>query len=81
MESKNIRNIALLGHGNSGKTSLAESMLFVTGAGPVWPPGEIDRSLYAGVTVDGEDVLRLEAAARVSSLPTSRSWRAEGMAA
>ena len=32
MESKNIRNIALLGHGNSGKTSLTESMLFVTGA-------------------------------------------------
>ena len=32
METKNIRNIALLGHGNSGKTSLAESMLFVTGA-------------------------------------------------
>ena len=32
MESKNIRNIALLGHGNTGKTSLAESMLFVTGA-------------------------------------------------
>ena len=32
MESKNIRNIALMGHGNSGKTSLAESMLFVTGA-------------------------------------------------
>ena len=32
METKNIRNIALLGHGNSGKTSLADSMLFVTGA-------------------------------------------------
>ena len=32
MESKNIRNIALIGHGNSGKTSLAESMLLVTGA-------------------------------------------------
>lgn len=32
MESKNIRNICLLGHGNSGKTSLAESLLFVTGA-------------------------------------------------
>ena len=31
METKNIRNICLLGHGNSGKTSLAESMLFVTG--------------------------------------------------
>ncbi len=32
METKNIRNIALLGHGNNGKTSLAESMLYVTGA-------------------------------------------------
>ena len=32
METKNIRNICLMGHGNSGKTSLAESMLFVTGA-------------------------------------------------
>ena len=32
METKNIRNICLIGHGNSGKTSLAESMLYVTGA-------------------------------------------------
>ena len=32
METKNIRNICLMGHGNSGKTSLAESMLYVTGA-------------------------------------------------
>ena len=31
-ETKNIRNICLMGHGNSGKTSLAESMLFSTGA-------------------------------------------------
>ena len=30
--TKDIRNIALLGHGNGGKTSLAESMLFITGA-------------------------------------------------
>ena len=29
--TENIRNIALLGHGASGKTSLAESMLFMTG--------------------------------------------------
>ena len=32
METKNIRNIALIGHGNSGKTSLAESMLLCTKA-------------------------------------------------
>lgn len=31
METKNIRNICLIGHGNSGKTSLAESMLLVGG--------------------------------------------------
>ena len=30
--AENIRNIALLGHGGNGKTSLAESMLFVAGA-------------------------------------------------
>ncbi len=30
--TKNIRNICLLGHGGSGKTSLTESMLYMTGA-------------------------------------------------
>jgi len=50
MESKNIRNIALLGHGNSGKTSLAESMLYVTGA--------IDRM---GKVADGNTVCDYDA--------------------
>jgi elongation factor G len=31
-ETKNIRNICLLGHGSSGKTTLAENMLYLTGA-------------------------------------------------
>ena len=31
-ETKNIRNIALLGHGGDGKSALCESMLFMTKA-------------------------------------------------
>ena len=53
--TKNIRNICLLGHGSSGKTTLAENMLYLTGA--------IDRqgSTPAGNTVcdyDAEEIKR-----------------------
>ena len=49
-ETKNIRNICFMGHGNSGKTSLAESMQFVTGA--------IDR---LGKVADGNTVCDYDA--------------------
>ena len=31
-ENKDIRNVGLVGHGHSGKTSLTSAMLFTTGA-------------------------------------------------
>ena len=31
-KTENIRNVALISHGGAGKTSLAEAMIFTTGA-------------------------------------------------
>ena len=44
--SKQIRNVALLGHLGTGKTSLAESLLFVSGA--IKAKGEVERKNTVG---------------------------------
>lgn len=63
MVPEKVRNIALVGHGGSGKTTLAEAMLFVGGAtkrmGSVdggtstldYEPEEIDRGISLGLAV------------------------------
>ena len=63
--SENIRNIALVGHGNSGKTSITEAMLFKAGA--------IDR---IGNTSEGNTVSDFdpEEIKRVTSINTSLSY-------
>ena len=41
IHSRDIRNVCLLGHGASGKTSLAEAMLYLTKATDRLRPTEI----------------------------------------
>lgn len=64
-ESSKIRNIALLGHGSSGKTSIAEAMLFNTQA-----------TNRLGVTTAGTSTLDFEPEeqARGGSIATAFAW-------
>ena len=45
-DTNQLRNVVLLGHGSAGKTSLAEAMLFASGA--INRMGEVEN----GTTVD-----------------------------
>ena len=48
-ETENIRNLAVIGHGDAGKTQLVSSLLYVAGATPRW--GKVDE----GTTVTDFD--------------------------
>ena len=69
IETKNIRNVALLGHSGSGKTSLAEAMLYLT--------GEIDRlgNVTAGNTVSDYDPEEIARKISVSASLMNMTWK------
>ena len=69
IETKNIRNIAILGHGGSGKTSLAEAMLYLT--------GETDRlgNVTNGNTVSDYDPEEIARKISISASLLNMTWK------
>ncbi len=68
-ETKNIRNIALIGHSGNGKTTLAESMLFLSGATERF--GKIDE----GNTVCDFDAEEIKRKFSISAAVAPVQWK------
>src|SRR4030042_1041006 len=68
-EMEKIRNVALFGHGDSGKTSLAEAMLF--NAGEIKRMGRVDE----GNTISDFDPDEQKRGISVSSTPLAFEWK------
>ncbi len=69
VETKKIRNVALLGHGGCGKTSLAEAMLYITGG--------TDRlgKVADGNTVSDYDAEEVKRGFSLSASLMNMSWK------
>ena len=69
IETKKIRNVALLGHSGSGKTSLAEAMLYLA--------GDTDRlgNVTAGNTVSDYDPEEIARKISVSASLMNMNWK------
>ena len=68
VETKKIRNVALLGHGGCGKTALSEAILYITGA--------TDRigKVSDGNTVSDYDAEEIKRGFSISASLMNTSW-------
>ncbi len=68
-KTKDIRNIALLGHGSEGKTTLTEAMLFA--AGMIDRQGKVE----AGTTVTDFDAEENKRGISISAATAPVEWK------